>query len=66
MKNIVQGILEEIDRCEVLIGHYEEIGPVGAFGKMMIRRDIDAAKEALGSGDTIAMIASLEALRGCK
>jgi hypothetical protein len=45
---------------------YLEIGPVGAFGAMMIRRDLDAATKALAENDVVAMLRAYEALKGCK
>lgn len=49
-------------RDEVL-PHYVAIGPAGAFGAMMIRRDLDAAAQALASSDVVAMIAAYKALK---
>ena len=52
-------------RDEVL-PHYVEIGPVGAFGALMIRQDLDRAARAMATGDTVEMIRCLQALRECK
>jgi hypothetical protein len=49
-----------------LIPQYIEIGPAGAFGLMMHRQALDRAAKAMAEGDVIAMIRSLEELRGCK
>ena len=64
--NMVQAILDEQKRCRALIEEYKSIGPAGAFGAVMIQRDIDAGDAALASGDVIAMVAALTALRGCE
>lgn len=45
---------------------YDQLGPVGAFGAMMLRRDLDAAAKAMAEGDTVAMIRCYEALKGAK
>lgn len=46
-----------------VLPHYIEIGPVGAFGAAMIRRDLDAAAKALAEGDVAAMIAAYQSLK---
>ena len=56
----------EIERCQELLVAYAEIGPAGAFGAAMIRRDIAAAHKAIMEGDVVAMIRAYEALKGCQ
>ena len=64
--NIIEGIQKQQQRCRELIGNYEEIGPSGSFGKMMIQQDIDYADRAIAEGDTIEMIAAYQRLEACK
>lgn len=45
---------------------YLEIGPAGAFGAMMIRRDLDDAAKALAEGDVVAMLRAYNALKEAK
>lgn len=57
----------EIKRCQELVQVYRELpNGAGAFGAMMIQRDIDAAVRALASGDIIAMISAHRALQESK
>lgn len=64
--NLVEGVIAECNRCRALIKNYEDIGPVGNFGKMMIDNTIKHAEAALGRGDIEELMGCLQALRGCK
>jgi hypothetical protein len=66
MANLHDGLIEEIERCAKLVQIYDELGPVGQFGKAMIQQDIDNAKSAMGSGDIAEMIRCYEALKECE
>ena len=61
--HLVEAIAGEIERNTKLIALYEEIGPVGTFGKIMIQADIDNAKKALASGDVVAIAQAYEAMK---
>lgn len=50
-------------RDEVLPA-YLEIGAAGQFAATMMRHDLDAASKAMIEGDTVAMIAAYESLKG--
>jgi len=65
-ENLMDGLLRQMNRCRELIKHYEEIGPVGNFGKAMIERDIKTAEIAIRSGDLVEMVTAYKALEGCK
>jgi hypothetical protein len=54
--NLIEGLLKEIDRCNELASLYESIGPAGVFGLGFIKADIEAAKKAMSSGDTVQML----------
>ena len=55
---------KEIARVREVLGHYREIGPAGAIGAMFIENDLQAADRAMMSGDVVAMMSALTALRG--
>jgi len=57
---------KEIARVREVLGYYREIGPAGAIGAMFIENDLQAADRAMMSGDVVAMISALTALRGIK
>ena len=59
----MEGLLEEIDRNTELLEGYKSIGPAGTFGAAGITADIKSAKEAIGSGDTVAMVRIYKALK---
>ena len=42
---------------------YVEIGPAGAFGLAMMRRDLDEAARALAEGDVVAMVRVYQSLK---
>jgi len=46
-----------------ILGHYKEIGPVGAIGAMFIEQDLANADRAVISGDIVEMLRSFEALK---
>ena len=65
--NLMEGILSECNRARELIKIYEEIGPVGAFGKMMIQQTIDNAEKAIGENADINILMKVyEDLKGNK
>lgn len=56
----------EQQRVRELIPLYQEIGPAGAFGLLMINQALTRAEQAAASGDVIAMLRSYEELKGFK
>jgi len=54
--NLVEGIQEELKRCRELRQMYEDIGPAGAFGKMVIDNSIKEGEAAIASGDVVRMM----------
>ena len=62
-ETLMSALLSEIERCSKLKVLYDKI-PSGAFGTMMIQRDIDNAKSAVASGDIEEMIKALRACQG--
>ena len=53
--NLVEGIIDELNRNRELLAVYKEI-PAGAFAAVNLENDIKRAEEALGSGDVIEML----------
>ena len=66
MTNIIDGIQKQCARCRVVVTHYEALGPVGMFGKLMIERDIAEGEAAIASGDVVRMLQAYKALEGCE
>jgi hypothetical protein len=64
-ETLMDTLLSEIERCSKLKVQYDGI-PVGAFGAMMLQRGIDAAKEAIASGDVVKMVQMYKALKRCE
>jgi hypothetical protein len=62
MVNLMDGLLQELNRNRELLKMYQEI-PTGAFGAMMIKRDIDAGESAIKNGDTVEMLRAYQALQ---
>lgn len=63
--NLMEGLLNELERCNELHAEYIAIGPAGAFGAHFIRSEIELAKKRIATGDTIGMMKSYEALKEC-
>jgi hypothetical protein len=67
MPNLVEGLLEQMNRCRELAIQYDALPDnVGAFGAAMIKQDIENAEKAMSSGDTVEMLRCYEALKGCE
>lgn len=66
METLADALPKEMARVREVLGHYREIGPAGAIGAAFIELDLRAADKAVMSGDVVAMIQSLETLRGIK
>jgi hypothetical protein len=64
--NLMQGLLNEIERCSKLVELYKELPQgVGTFGSTMIQQDINNAKKAIQSGDITEMAKAYKALESC-
>jgi len=62
--NLAEALPKECARVRVVLGHYKEIGPAGAFGALMIEQDLQRADRAMVSGDVVEMLRAYEALKG--
>jgi hypothetical protein len=61
-------VIEEIqERCnfirEICIPAYENIGPAGALGKILLQQEIKTAENVIAGGDVVQMITTLKALQ---
>ena len=57
MKNLMDGLMDELNRNRELLTQYKTItGSGGFFGASFIERDFKAAEEAIKNMDTIEMI----------
>jgi hypothetical protein len=66
-KNLPEGIVEEIRRCERLLETYRELpNNAGAFTMMFIKQAIECGQDALASGNAIECLKSYEELRQFK
>jgi len=61
----MDGILSEMNRVREVMKQYEEIGPVGQFGLIMLKQEIKTAEQAIASGDVVKMLQSYESLKDC-
>lgn len=61
-RTLIDVLHEEIERNQDLVALYQTI-PTGAFGATLIQADIDAAVDALASGDVVAMLRTYQALK---
>jgi len=62
-QNILEALMEELNRNKELLTEYEAIGPAGQFGAMMLRQSIKRAEQAITESDTVAMIRCYEDLK---
>ena len=60
----MEGLVDELKRNRTLLGHYEEIGPAGAFGAALIKKDIEDGERAIKEGDTVEMLRVFKRLQG--
>lgn len=57
---------KEMARVRVVLGHYHELGNVGAIGAWLIEEDLRTADLAVMSGDVVQMLKAYEKLKGIK
>ncbi|WP_213761746.1 hypothetical protein [Caballeronia sp. dw_19] len=62
-KTLGDALPDEIARVTEILGHYQQIGPAGAFGAMMIKASLDRSTRALASGDIGLMLVCLNDLK---
>jgi RNA binding exosome subunit len=62
-KNLMDGLMDELNRNRELLKEYEAIGPEGAFGAHFIKQAINAGERAIRSNDVIAMLQAYSELK---
>ena len=62
MGNLIEDLMQELNRNKELLGMYEKI-PQGVFGATMIKADIKKAEKAIVEGDTVKMLSSFISLK---
>ena len=63
-ESLGEALPKEMARVRTVLGHYRELGPVGAIGAMLIEQDLQAADLAVMSGDIVQMLRIFEKLKG--
>lgn len=66
MGSLIEGLMGEMSRNRELMREYDAIGPMGRFGALMIKRDIEDAEKAVAEGDVVQELKMFEKLRGNK
>ena len=62
MKNLMEGLVDELNRNRELKAEYDKI-PTGFFGASMIQIAINEGEDAIKSGDVIKMMAAYHSLK---
>lgn len=62
-ETLAEALPREQARVRALMPAYREIGPPGAFALMMMERSLQAADQAVMSGDVVAMMQALKDLQ---
>lgn len=62
--NVAEKLAREIRRVAGIRHYYEEIGPSGQFGLMMIDQSLEAGCVAAGKDDAVEQIGALKSLEG--
>ena len=65
-ESLGEALPKELARVRQVLAIYNELGPAGAFGAMVIEDSLNAADKAIISGDIVAMIAAYEDLKTIK
>ena len=65
-ENLMDGLMDELNRNRELLKIYQEIGPAGRLGAMLIDRDIKAGEQAIRDNDVVAMLRAYNALKDNK
>jgi len=64
-KNLMEGLLEEMNRVRELISDYEELpNGAGMFGATIMKTNIKRAEKSISDNDVVAMLRMYEELKG--
>jgi len=65
-KNLMDGLLSEIERVQQLLKQYEELpNGSGVFGSLIMRQKIKMAKDSISSSDVVNMLVQYQSLKDC-
>jgi hypothetical protein len=64
MSDVAVEVEREIERVEEMRREYAALGAPGALGATLLARDLEAARRALKTRETRALVARLASLRG--
>lgn len=62
-ESLAEALPREMARVRTVLGHYKELGPVGAFGAIWIEDALRRADLAVMSGDVVQMLQVYEDLK---
>ena len=66
MANLIEGLLEEMNRVRELIKEYESLPDnAGWFGSNMMKAAIKQAEDAMAKGDVVAELKAYQELKDC-
>ena len=63
-KNLMSGLLKEMNRCRELKAEYDMI-PTGFFGSAIIQTSIKSAEKAIEENDVVKMLVAYDDLKKC-
>ena len=63
METLGDALPKELARVREMLGVYKSLGPVGAFGALMIERDLQEADTAMIEGDVVKMLRVYQKLK---
>lgn len=67
MANLVEGIQAQCNRVrDELLPVYDSLGPVGAFGALMLREAVKEGEAAIASNDVVRMVKAYQSLKSCE
>jgi hypothetical protein len=62
-QNLMDGMIDELNRNRELLKQYEAIGPAGAFGAHFLKQAIKRGEDSIRSGDVIQMLSAYNELK---
>jgi hypothetical protein len=62
-KNLIEGLLEEMNRVREIIKIYEEVGDAGKFAIAFMNLSIKKAEAAMATGDVVEMLRIYQELK---
>jgi hypothetical protein len=66
VQNLMDGLMDELNRNRELLKEYEAIGPTGVFGAAFLRQVINRGEQSIRSGNVIEMLQAYSELKESK